>query len=99
MGAAKVALLEPQMDFEIQSPEEFVSGIIADLGSRKAEVGDVLSDGDERTVIGKVPLAQMFGYSTAVRSLSQGRASFGMTPAGFVRVPEEELEARGLTWS
>jgi translation elongation factor EF-G len=41
----------------------------------------------------------MFGYSTVVRSLSQGRASFLMSPAGFTPVPSDELEARGLTWS
>jgi len=40
----------------------------------------------------------MFGYSTAVRSLSQGRASFSMEPSGFAEVPAEELEARGLVW-
>ncbi|MCP3919164.1 MAG: elongation factor G [bacterium] len=96
---ARIVLLEPRMAFDIQSPEEFASGIIADLGSRRAEVGDVVAEGDERIVTGVVPLAQMFGYSTAVRSLSQGRASFSMTPSGFIEVPEEELEARGLTWA
>ena len=69
------------------------------MGSRRADVSDVVSDGDTRTLRGTVPLAQMFGYSTVVRSLSQGRASFGMTPAGFIDVPEGELEARGLVWS
>jgi elongation factor G len=52
-----------------------------------------------RVVRGRVPLAHMFGYSTVVRSLSQGRASFTMTPAGFVPLGEAELEARGLVWS
>jgi len=50
-------------------------------------------------VTGRVPLAKMFGYSTAVRSLSQGRASFSMQPAGFAVVPEEELQERGLSWA
>jgi elongation factor G len=99
MKQAPASLLEPRMSFDIQCPEEFSSGIIADLGARRAEVGQVVADGDLRTVTGTVALAQMFGYSTAVRSLSQGRASWSMTPAGFVEVPEAELEARGLTWA
>ncbi len=96
---AEIGLFEPLMAFEIQGPAEFSSGIIADLNSRKAAVEDVRSDGPFRTVLGTVPLSRMFGYSTAVRSLSQGRASFTMTPAGLRRVPEDELAARGLTWS
>jgi elongation factor G len=99
LEASDVGLFEPEMAFEIQSPAEFASGIIADLNSRKASVEDVRSDGPFRTVVGTVPLSRMFGYSTAVRSLSQGRASFGMTPAGLRRVPEDELAARGLAWS
>ena len=99
LETAEVELIEPVMAFEIQTPAEFASGIIADLNARRAEVGGVDSDGDRRTVTGSVPLAQMFGYSTAVRSLSQGRATFSMMPAGFRPVPPEEREARGLTWS
>jgi elongation factor G len=87
------------MAFEIQSPAEFSSGIIADLNARKAEVGEVRSDGPFRTILGTVPLSRMFGYSTAVRSLSQGRASFSMTPAGLRHVPEDELASRGLVWT
>jgi elongation factor G len=98
LDAAGAGLFEPLMSFEIQCPAEFSSGIIADLGGRKAEVSDVHSDGPLRTIVGLVPLSKMFGYSTAVRSLSQGRAGFAMLPAGYRRVPEEELEARGLVW-
>ena len=88
------------MAFEIQTPAEFASGIIADLNARRAEVGGVEADGGLRHGLGHGPaLAQMFGYSTAVRSLSQGRASFSMQPAGFRVVPPEELEARGLVWA
>lgn len=99
MQAAGIGVLEPLMAFEIQTPEAFSSGIIADLGGRRADVGDVLADADLRTIRGKVPLAQMFGYSTVVRSLSQGRASFTMLPAGFTPVPKSELAARGLVWT
>jgi elongation factor G len=99
LEGAAVELLEPLMAFEIQTPAEFSSGIIADLNSRKAEVAEVQAEGFLRTIAGTVPLSKMFGYSTAVRSLSQGRAGFSMTPAGYRAVPEEELAARGLVWS
>ncbi len=98
LGAAAACVLEPQMAFEVQTPEAFSSGIIADLASRRAVVGEVQAEGDLRTILGTVPLAQMFGYSTVVRSLSQGRAGFTLSPAGFVSVAEDELEARGLAW-
>ncbi len=87
------------MSFLVEAPEDFSSGIISDLGGRLAEIENVQATGDLRMIRGKVPLASMFGYSTVVRSLSQGRASFSMMPAGFVPVAEGELEARGLVWS
>jgi len=99
MREARARLLEPRMSFEIQTPEEFAGGIIADLGARRAEVGGVTSEDDQRTIHGFVPLSEMFGYANVVRSLSQGRASYSMVPSGFAEVPEEQLEARGLTWS
>jgi len=98
MPAEGIELEEPLMEFEIQTPAEYSSGIIADLNARRAELTDVEADGDLRAIQGSVPLMAMFGYSTAVRSLSQGRASFSMTPSGFRAVPEGELEARGLVW-
>ena len=99
LDEATVELIEPLMSFEIETPAEFSSGIIADLNSRRAELAGVDAEGDLRRVSGTVPLAHMFGYSTAVRSLSQGRAGFSMKPAGFRPVPPDELEARGLTWT
>jgi len=99
LEGAAVRLLEPLMSFEIQTPAEFSSGIIADLNARRAELTEVESEGALRTLHGTVALSKMFGYSTAVRSLSQGRAGFSMSPAGHREVPEEELAARGLVWS
>jgi elongation factor G len=96
---SEVDLLEPLMSFEVQSPAEFSSGILADLNARHAEVGGVEAQGALRVLSGTVPLSQMFGYSTAVRSLSQGRAGFSMHPAGYRVVPPAELAARGLTWA
>jgi len=98
LQAADIALLEPTMAFEILTPEAFASGIIADLGSRHASVDEVLSEGDLRTIRGRVPLMHMFGYATVVRSLSQGRASYSMFPAGYGELPAAEQAARGLVW-
>ncbi len=99
LDAAAVTLLEPLMSFEIQTPAEFSSGIIADLNGRRAELTEVESEGAIRTLHGTVALSKMFGYSTVVRSLSQGRAGFSMSPAGHRAVPDEELAARGLVWT
>jgi elongation factor G len=99
MEEAGIELLEPVMAFDISAPSEFMSGIIAELNSKRADIADLKVDGDVRTVVGEVPLASMFGYSTTLRSLSQGRASFSLQPAGFRPVTEPELVARGLTWS
>ncbi|HVS19931.1 MAG TPA: elongation factor G, partial [Planctomycetota bacterium] len=98
LEAAPVDLLEPLMEFAIDAPAEFASGILADLNARKAAVDRVEARGTQRELGGTVPLFHMFGYASAVRSLSQGRAAFAMTPAGHRPVPEAELEARGLTW-
>jgi elongation factor G len=98
MNDAGIDLLEPLMSFEITAPAEFMSGIIAELNACRADIQDVRVESDDRTVLGSVPLVHMFGYSTTLRSLSQGRASFSLQPAGFRPVPEEELEARGLVW-
>jgi elongation factor G len=99
MNSAVIDLLEPRMDFEITAPSEFSSGIIADLNSRHADVERVVSQETWRLISGKVALIHMFGYASAVRSLSQGRASYSMHPAGFQVVPPDQLVARGLTWS
>jgi elongation factor G len=99
LADGRVDLLEPVMEFEIAAPADFVSGIIGDLNARKAEIRDLAAEGETRRIVGTVPLFQVFGYATVIRSLSQGRATFSLAPAGFRPVPEEELRARGLSWS
>ncbi len=99
VSEAGVALLEPVMSFEIEAPAEFMSGIIGELNSKHADIQEVSADGALRRVSGTVPLFHMFGHATTLRSLSQGRASFSLSPAGFRRVTEGELESRGLVWS
>ncbi len=76
--AAGPAELEPIMDVEVVVPEEFLGDVLGDLASRRAQIEDVGVRGGQRTVAAKLPLKALFGYATAVRSASQGRATFTM---------------------
>jgi elongation factor G len=75
---ANPSLLEPIMDVEAIVPEDFLGAAIGDLNQRRGRIEDVGSRGDKRAIRAKVPLQRMFGYSTDLRSLSQGRATFTM---------------------
>jgi elongation factor G len=87
--AAGLAILEPVMRFEVTTPADFVGPIQSDLARRGAVVEGEDLRGELRVIRGTVALIQMFGYSTTVRSLSQGRASYSMEPAGFREVPPD----------
>jgi elongation factor G len=84
------------MALEVAVPEEFSGGVLADLAARGAEITSVLSEQVRCRILGKVPMAAVFDYSTAVRSLTQGRASFNLVPAGYGPVSPEILAERGL---
>jgi elongation factor G len=73
---AQPQLLEPIMQVEIITPEEFTGEIMGDLGSRKGKIEQMLTKGPVGLISGQVPLAEMFGYATALRSLTQGRGTF-----------------------
>ena len=75
---ADPALLEPVMEFEVTTPEEFMGDVIGDLNSRRGQVEGMESRGSTQVVRAFVPLAQMFGYVTDLRSMTQGRATFTM---------------------
>jgi elongation factor G len=77
--AANTALLEPIMHLEVVVPDEFVGDVLGDLNQRRAQIHDVGVRGTRRCVIAELPLRALFGYSTAVRSATQGRADFVMT--------------------
>ncbi len=81
--AAGPAMLEPIMDVEVVVPEEFLGAVVGDLSARRAQIEDVGFRAHLRTVNAKLPLKSLFGYSTAVRSASQGRATFTMRFAKF----------------
>ncbi len=75
---ADPVLLEPVMKTEILVPEEFTGDVIGDLNARQGKVEEITSRGPVQVIVAKVPLSRMFGYSTALRSASQGRGTFSM---------------------
>ncbi|MBA3316225.1 MAG: elongation factor G [Planctomycetaceae bacterium] len=91
IGAADIALLEPKMRLEVVTPPEFVGNIQADLQSRRAMITNQEHRGGLVVITSETALAQMFGYSTTVRSLSQGRASYSMEFATYDEAPASVL--------
>jgi elongation factor G len=82
-------LLEPIMKAEIVTPEEYFGAINGDLMSRRATITETGLRGKNHVIHCEVPLSTMFGYSTSMRSLSQGRASYSMEPARYEAMPED----------
>lgn len=85
--AADCYLLEPVMDVEVVTTEEFMGDIIGNLSSKRAQIEGSEVRGNARVVRAKVPLAEMFGYATDLRGMTQGRASFIMSPSHYAEVP------------
>jgi elongation factor G len=75
---ARPVLLEPIMDLEVVAPEDFVGEVMGELNSRRGRITGMESRGSTQIIHGQVPLATMFGYATALRSSTQGRATFTM---------------------
>jgi elongation factor G len=84
-----VVLLEPMMKVEVSTPEQFLGDVIGDLNSRRAEIHAVEDRGELRVVHVVAPLAQMFGYSSALRSATQGRATYSMEPHTYAPAPPD----------
>jgi len=89
---AGVRLLEPIMRLQVVAPNEYFGDVTADLMSRRAEIEDTHLRGLSRVITALVPLAEMFGYATNVRSLTQGRASYSMEPSHYAVVPDNVAE-------
>ncbi len=96
LSRLKVDLCEPVMSFEVLTPSSYAGGVLGDLQARGANIAAVQSQGASTIIQGQVPLVGMFGYASAMRSLSQGRAEFVMVPAGMRALPRAESVARGL---
>ena len=97
MRKANPMLLEPIMDVEVVTPEQFMGEVIGDLSSRRGKILGMETRGGFNVVSSKVPLAQMFGYSTDIRSKTQGRATFTMQFSHYEQVPNsiaEEIVAK-----
>jgi elongation factor G len=90
---AKLILLEPVMKVEVVTPDEYQGDVMGDLNRRRGKILGMETDAKQLcTVTCEVPLAEMFGYATAVRSLSRGRASYSMEPFSFEQVPSSIAE-------
>ncbi|MCT4552290.1 MAG: elongation factor G [Alphaproteobacteria bacterium] len=90
--SAKPKLLEPMMEVEVETPEEYMGDIIGDINSRRGQVAEMNTRHNVRVVTAKVPLANMFGYVNTLRSMSQGRAVFGMVFSHYAEVPNNVAE-------
>ena len=85
-------LLEPIMNLEVTTPDEYLGDVIGDMNSRRIKVENIDQKGTTKIVTGAAPLAQMFGYATALRSLTQGRATYTMEPSFYKEVPKDIIE-------
>jgi elongation factor G len=93
-AAAKAGpkLLEPIMDVEVVVPEEYMGDVIGDLSSRRGRIGGMFQRSDARVIAASVPLGEMFGYSTRLRSITQGRAVYSMQFTRYDEMPQAMAE-------
>lgn len=89
---ANPVLLEPIMAVEVTTPEEFMGDVIGNLNSKRARIEEMNDRGNAKVVTAKVPLSEMFGYATNLRSLTQGRANYSMEPSHYDKVPSNVAE-------
>ncbi|MBL8960219.1 MAG: elongation factor G [Gemmatimonadetes bacterium] len=93
-GAAKAnpILLEPMMKVEVVSPEQYMGDVLGDLSSRRGKIGGMMQRGEAQVIASTVPLGEMFGYSTRLRSMTQGRAVYSMEFSHYEEVPKSKAE-------
>lgn len=89
---AGLTLLEPIMKIEVTTPDEFMGTIIGDLSSKRAQILGTEKRGNVTIILAAVPLAELAGYATTLRSLSQGRAAYYMEPSHYEEVPKNIIE-------
>ncbi|MFH1108789.1 MAG: hypothetical protein V1790_06305 [Planctomycetota bacterium] len=93
MKAGEPVRLEPIMDVEVVTSDDYFGSIIADSNARKAVVRNTTLRGCDRMISADVPLSQMFGYVTKLRSLSQGRATATMAPSHYAPVSAANMKS------
>jgi elongation factor G len=89
---AAPVLLEPIMDVEVVTPSDYMGDVIGDLSARRGKIGGMTQRADAQVIAASVPLAEMFGYSTTLRSMSQGRAIYHMQFSHYAEVPKAKAE-------
>lgn len=93
MRKADPILLEPMMAVEVETPEDYMGDVMGDLSSRRGMIQGMEDSPSGKVIRAEVPLAEMFGYSTVVRSLSQGRASYSMEFKHYTEAPRNVADA------
>jgi elongation factor G len=93
LGKAGAEILEPIMQVEVTTPEDFLGDVMGDLSSRRAHIEGMEIRGNAQVVKAKVPLAEMFGYATDLRSATQGRATYTMEFSHYAPVPGDGAKA------
>ena len=93
MRKADPVLLEPMMHVEVETPEDYMGDVMGDLSSRRGMIQGMEDTASGKVIRAEVPLAEMFGYSTVVRSLSQGRASYSMEFKHYAEAPRNVADA------
>jgi elongation factor G len=89
---ADIVLLEPVMKVEVVTPEQFMGDVVGDLSSRRGQISEMRDRANTKVILAEVPLSEMFGYATQVRSLTQGRASYSMEFMKYSEVPNNIVE-------
>src|SRR2546425_939577 len=89
---ASPVLLEPVMDVEVVTPADYMGEVMGDLSSRRGKIGGMTQRADAHVIAASVPLSEMFGYSTTLRSMSQGRAIYSMQFSHYQEVPKWKAE-------
>ena len=90
--SARCIILEPIMKFEVQTPDAYLGDVLGDLNRRRAAIEAMDHTETLATIRGTVPISEMFGYSTSLRSQSQGRAGFSMEPHAYAPIPPERAK-------
>jgi elongation factor G len=89
---ANPVILEPMMNVEVVCPEPYMGDILGDLSSRRGKIGGMTQRGEAQVIGASVPLSEMFGYSTKLRSQSQGRAVYSMEFSHYEEVPKSKAD-------
>jgi elongation factor G len=89
---ASPVLLEPMMKVEVVVPEQYMGDVLGDLSARRGKIGGMMQRGEAQVIASTVPLAEMFGYSTKLRSMTQGRAVYSMEFSHYEEVPKSKAD-------